>query len=125
MRFKPLYTSIQDKGVLKTDFKVGNRYGIAVAGNNFLFFKSFLTAYYIPYSEITRCFRRVLLVPAKMQGNSGNLQVESVAVYNKDGEVAAINMPGKKSAEEFICLMKLKAPDADFTPEGKGDSREK
>jgi len=125
MKFKPLKTTDQDKEVLSPDFKSGHRIGILTLGNQFLFFKKGFKIFYIPYTEITRAFRRVLLVPAKMCCSSGDLPVESLVLHNKDGEIADISVPGKNAAEILIKELKEKAPAAEFVCPPKEKNQKK
>ena len=65
MRFYPLAQDTPaDEETIMTDYEQSRRIGAVSLGESVLFFRARRKAYYIPYSAISRCFRRVMLVPA-------------------------------------------------------------
>ena len=57
MRFFALTSVTAEKNVLSAEYKSGRKIGIVTVGDTCLFFKRRLRVYYIPYTEIHRCFR--------------------------------------------------------------------
>lgn len=119
MRFKALTEVTTDEKQLKEEYRTAREIGIVRIGDANLFFRKLRTAYYIPYPEIKRCFRRVMLVSASLCCGKGDLPVEHVVLFDGKGEVAQIQMPGEKAAKAVIEALKEKAPQADFTKPAK------
>jgi len=95
MKFYPLDSEVPEKDNLVSDLKNGHEIGVITLGDKCLFFKRYLKTFYIPYTDLKRAYRRVLLVPAKMCCASGELPVESLVIHNsKDEEVAVVSVPG-------------------------------
>ena len=66
MKFYPLREVCDDPSLLEEDYRSAREIGVIRTGKEFLFFRVRLRHHYMPYAGITRCFRRVLLVPASM-----------------------------------------------------------
>ncbi|MBQ9827808.1 MAG: hypothetical protein IJM62_03910 [Lachnospiraceae bacterium] len=123
MRFHPLTTDSTDKSILDGEYKNGHVIGIIRIGENYLFFKSKLKTYYIAYKDITRFFRRVLLVPAKLCCGRGDLHVESLVICGEnETELAQIQVPGDKAAKALIAELKEKMPDVPSVRPGVADA---
>ena len=104
-------------------YKSGREIGIIRLGENALFFRRRMKVYYILYNEITRCFRRVMSIPAKLCCGKGEFVIENLVVYAGDKEVAEIQLPGTKAARILMEELKEKAPHAQFSrPEEKQDN---
>jgi hypothetical protein len=69
--------------------------------------------YYVAYEEMTRCFRRVLLIP--VAGGKKNMRLETLVIADKKGDLAQIQIPGADAARALLKEIKEKAPHADFT----------
>lgn len=111
MGFSALKNEI-DKIRLKEEFRAGERLGLVTLGENVFFFKAGFKKYYIPYSEIKRCFRRVHVVPIRNKKTGENsLQIESVVLSDGEKELAQIQVPGKKAAEELLEKVVSKNPE--------------
>jgi len=119
MKLYAASTELQDRNSLHKDYKTARQIGILRLGETCLYFKKGLVAYYIPYQDIRRCFRRVLLVPVKMCCVKGELQVENLVVCTEAGEIAQIQLPGTKAAKLLIDELKVKLPKVDFTHPAK------
>ena len=119
MKLYALSTELQDVDALRSEYKSARQIGVLRLGEMCLYFRKGLRAYYIPYADIRRCFRRVLLVPAKMCCGKGELQVENLVVCSDAGEIAQIQLPGTKAAKVLIDELKAKLPDVDFTRPAK------
>ncbi|MBQ7841348.1 MAG: hypothetical protein IJ390_12825 [Lachnospiraceae bacterium] len=115
MKFNPLLTALSDVDFLENDYRDAREIGIVRLGESCLFFRKKLKIYYIPYENIERCFRRVMLVPAKMCCGKGDLAVENLVICSGEEEIAQIQIPGTKAAKILMDELKIKAPNADFT----------
>ncbi|MCR5108560.1 MAG: hypothetical protein K6B28_10415 [Lachnospiraceae bacterium] len=105
-------TGETEKSILKDEYRNGDKIGLVTLGNTCLFFKSGWKKYYIPYSDIKRCFRRVHVLPIKNKKTGENsLQVESVVVMDVQKELAQIQFPGKNSVDDFLKKIVEKNPD--------------
>ena len=101
MKFYPVTTVAAD-AALKSDFDAGRAIGNVQLGNTYLFFKEKRKLYYIPYSDMTRVFRRVMMVQTKMCCGKGNLEVENLVVCAESGEVAQIQLPGERAGKVLL-----------------------
>jgi len=124
MKFNPLTDAVLDADRLETEYKNSREIGVIRLSDSALFFRSGLKTYYVPYGGITRCFRRVMLVPARMCCGRGNLSVENLVVCGgvrgEDGsdheaELAQIQLPGDKAARALMEELKARIPHAAFT----------
>ena len=104
---------------LLAEYEKAREIGVVRVGEKTLFFKVRLRIYYIPYKDITRCFRRVFLVPAKMCCGKGNLEMENLVVCGEAGELAQIQLPGTRAAKELMKELKARMPHADFSSPAK------
>jgi hypothetical protein len=109
MKFYPVTTAAPD-AALKADYDAGRSIGNVQLGNTYLFFKEKRKLYYIAYSEMTRVFRRVMLVQTKMCCGKGNLEVENLVVCNEAGEVAQIQLPGARAGVILLEEVAKRAP---------------
>ena len=98
MKFYPLAAGNANDAVLKTEYDLGH----VRLGTETLFFKEKRKIYYIAYGEITRCFRRVMLVQTKMCCGKGNLEVENVVICGESGELAQIQLPGERAGKILL-----------------------
>lgn len=112
MKFYQLDSVVPEKESLISDYKNGHDIGIITLGEKCLFFKRYFKVFYIPYSDLKRAYRRVLLVPAKMCCASGDLPVESLVIHNsKDEEIAVVSVPGGNAGPLLIKELGEKSPD--------------
>lgn len=102
MKFYPLAAGNANDAVLKTEYDLGRAIGNVRLGTETLFFKEKRKIYYIAYGEITRCFRRVMLVQTKMCCGKGNLEVENVVICGESGELAQIQLPGERAGKILL-----------------------
>ena len=125
MKFYPLVTTVVNVDSLDTEYKNAREIGIIKLGESCLFFRKGLKVSYISYKDITRCFRRVMAVPAQLCCGKGNFEIENLVIYAGDAEVAQIQLPGTKAAKALLEELKVKAPDAQFSrPDNTKDSAE-
>lgn len=114
MKFYAMTEQTTDQTELVSEYKGAREIGVLRLGENILFFRKMRKVYYIPYSVITRCFRRVLLVPAKMCCGKGDLPVEYLVVCTEQGELAQIQLPGTRAAKIMMEDLKTRIPHASF-----------
>ena len=114
MKFYPAASAAAEEDALKTDLQKAHEIGVMKIGSEFLFFRVRLKTYYIPFSEITRCFRRVRSVPARMCCGRGNMAMESMVICTEAGEAAEIQMPGERAGKAALEELKVKIPHAAF-----------
>ena len=125
MKFQALTSVTVDKNLLVTEYKSGREIGIVKLGETCLFFRKKLKIYYIPYTAINRCFRRVMTVPATLCCGKGNFEIEHLVVHSGDKEVAQIQLPGTKAARILMDELKVRVPEANFTsPKKCGEAAE-
>ena len=97
MKFYPVTTAAPD-AALKADYDAGRSVGNVQLGNAYLFFKEKRKLYYIAYAEMTRVFRRVMLVQTKMCCGKGDLQVENLVICGQDEkELIQVQLPGARA----------------------------
>ena len=109
MKFYPI-TSEKNSAALQAEYASGRVIGNVHLGEETLFFKKKLKVYYIPFADMTRCFRRVMLVQTKMCCGKGNLEVENLVVCTEAGEVAQIQLPGERAGVILLEEIAKKAP---------------
>ena len=114
MKFYPLATPVEEKEVLMAGYREGRDIGSVHLGAQHLFFRNKLRVYYIPYSDIRRCFRRVMLIPAKMCCGKGDCEVENIVLWGEDGELAQIQLPGERAGKILLEELGKRAPHAEL-----------
>jgi hypothetical protein len=118
MKFQPLSKGYEIPGNAEEEFRSSRAIGPVRIGAETFYFKKGRTAYFIPYENITRVFRRVLLVPAKMGCCAGDLPVEHIVICDGSGELAQIQLPGEKAGKALLEELKKLIPDAQFGKPG-------
>ena len=114
MRFYSLYNH-SDRPDLSEEYEKARKIGSLGIGTEHLFFRVRLKTYFVPYADITRCYRRVLLVQARMCCGRGELQMEDLVIHNEEGELAQIPLPDTRAAKEVMRLLGTRIPGADFS----------
>lgn len=112
MKFYPLKTTEENAQNLQTEYKSASEIGKLRLGTERLYFRSARKIYYIPYTDIYRYFRRVMLVPAKLCCGRGDFAIEHLVICDNDSELAQIQLPGSRAAKILMEKMSLLAPDA-------------
>ena len=107
-------TALSDEA-LKEAYANAHVIGSLRIGDAALFFRAGMKTYYIPYSDVTRCFRRVQLVPARMCCGRGDLAVENLVICSGETELAQIALPGEKAGKAALEELKKRIPQAVFT----------
>ena len=111
MKFYPLTALQGEQAVLDKEYASGREIGGVTLGGEYLFFKEKRKVHYVPYSQVTRAFRRVQLVQTKMCCGKGNLQVENLVVCGADGaELAQIQLPGERAGKIMLEELASRAP---------------
>ncbi len=99
MKFHKVTTEEQNMEILKSDFEEAREIGVLHIGEKNLFYKRGLKTFYLPYKDVTRYFRRVLMVPAQVCCGKGEISVESLVVQGTSGEqICELPLPGTKAA---------------------------
>ena len=120
MTLHPLTVPVDDTAALTDEYKEARQIGVIRIGQTCLFFRVRMKTYYIPYSEVTRCFRRVMLVPARMCCGRGDLSIENLVICGgadengQEKELAQIELPGDKAAKILMEELKQKMPGIPF-----------
>lgn len=114
MKFLPLTDTVVSDAILAEEYKTGREIGVVKLTKDHLFFKKKMKVYYIPYTDVRRCFRRVRLVPAKLCCGKGDFEIEYLVVCGDAGELAEIQLPGTRAAKILIEELKERIPDAKF-----------
>jgi hypothetical protein len=112
MKFYPLASELASE-VVFAGYKEGREIGKARLGGKCLYFRDKMKVHYIPYEDITRVFRRVLLIPAKMCCGKGDFEVENIVVCTETGEVAQIQLPGERAGKIMLEELARLAPHAE------------
>ena len=114
MKMHSLTTTLTDADSLDREFKAGREIGIIRLGERCLFFRRYFRIYYVPYTDITRVFRRVMEVPMKMCCGKGEVQMEHLVICSGEQEIAQVQVPGTKAARLLMDELKNKLPGAQF-----------
>ena len=115
MKFYPLTDTQADSDQLASEYKSAREIGKIRLGQLRLYFKAGLRTYYIHYHDITRLFRRVLEVPAKLCCGKGDFEIEHLVICGEgDRELAQIQLPGTKAAKILMDELKLLVPEAEI-----------
>ena len=112
MKFEPLTRPVEDRTSLREEHRQAREIGNLRLGHENLYFRSGLKVYYVPYGDISRYFRRVMQVPAKLCCGRGNFEIENLVLCGESGELAQIQLPGAKAAKIVMERMAELAPEA-------------
>lgn len=121
MKFYPLTDTQAPEQDLQSEYGAAREIGKLRLGELRLYFRKARRVYYIPYTDVRRCFRRVMLVPAKLCCGRGDLEVENLVVCGDAGELAQIQLPGTRAAKLLMAELERLIPEAEFG-RPKGDS---
>ncbi len=100
--------------MLEKEYRTAREIGVVRIGETHLFFRARLRTYCVPYAEIRRCYRRVMLVPAGLCCGKGELQMENLVIEGDAGELAQIQLPGTRAAKALIEELQTRMPDCLF-----------
>ena len=112
MIFHSLTGNKRERSAVSAEYKSAKKIGVVRLGEKCFFFSRWFKVYYVAYEEMTRCFRRVLLIP--VAGGKKNMRLETLVIADQKGELAQIQIPGADAAKTLLEELKAKAPHADF-----------
>lgn len=112
MKFFSLTATEENPEDLQAEYKDAQEIGKLRLGLRRLYFRSARKIFYIPYTEIHRYFRRVMLVPAKLCCGRGDLAIEHLVICDAERELAQIQLPGSHAAKVLMERMGVLAPGA-------------
>lgn len=118
MRFVHLARRSASDALTVREYRAGRRVGALSLGARNLFFRKGFRLYCLPYGEISRYFRRVLAIPARIGCcTGGELRVEHIVLCTRDAsgaerEAAQIQLPGERAAKIVMDELRRLAPDA-------------
>ena len=113
MIFHSLTGNKRERNAVSAEYKNAKKIGVVRLGEKCFFFSRWFKVYYVAYEEMTRCFRRVLLIP--VAGGKKNMRLETLVIADKKGELAQIQIPGADAARGLMEEIKVRAPHTDFT----------
>lgn len=114
MRFYPLLKDAAvDAAVLEPEYTAGEDFTPAKLGAAHFFFKSGRKVYYMPYDAVTRCFRRVELVNARMGCCNQGIPMESVVICGaEERELAQIRVGSERMSKALLEALSQRCPNA-------------
>lgn len=118
MKFIPLepMDAVLDMAVLESEYSEGRELAPVRFGSQHFFFKVRRKVYYIPYEKITRCFRRVELVDARMGCCFTALDMENIVICGaEEQELAQIRLSGGERVGKVVLdTLQEKCPNAEI-----------
>ena len=116
MKFTPLLKeSAADPSALTQEYAEAEDFAPAKLGAAHFFFKVGRKVYYLPLAAITRCFRRVELVNARMGCCNQGLPMESVIVCGEgERELAQIRVATERMSKALLAALQNACPQAKF-----------
>lgn len=119
MNFYPIVSAAENTAELASEYKGAREIGKIRIGDSYLFCRNGLKTYYIPYSDVHRCFRRVLEVPVRNACIGGDFSIENIVVCGEgDVELLQVQLPGAKAAKITYEELKTRIPHAKFGKPG-------
>ena len=112
MKFYPLSNELASD-VLAAGYQAGREIGKVRLGEQCLYFREKLKVYYIPYADMKRVFRRVMLIPATMCCGKGDFEVENIVICTAEGEKAQVQLPGERAGKILLEELTRFAPHAE------------
>lgn len=118
MKFIPLepMNEVLDMAVLESEYSEGRELAPVRFGSQHFFFKVRRKVYYISYEKITRCFRRVELVDARMGCCFTALDMENIVICGaEEQELAQIRLSGGERVGKVVLdTLQEKCPHAEI-----------
>lgn len=115
MKFIALQTesAAPEKAVLEQEYESAVDFTPAKIGETRFFFRVGRKVYYISLESITRCFRRVELVSARMGCCNQGLPMESVVVCGEgEKELAQIRLASERMGKALLSALETACPNA-------------
>jgi len=110
LRFIVITGGAQDADALTAEYASARAFGTTRVGARHLFFCKGLRVCAAAYAGLARCYRRVMLVPARLCCGRGDLELECLVLENDQGELAQIQLPGRKAAVAALEEIRKHAP---------------
>ena len=116
MKFTPLLKeAAADASALSQEYAEAEDFAPAKLGAAHFFFKVGRKVYYLPLAAITRCFRRVELVNARMGCCNQGLPMESIVVCGaEEQELAQIRFGSERMSKALLSALEKVCPQAKF-----------
>ena len=116
MKFTPLIKeAAADPSALTQEYAEAEDFTPAKLGAAHFFFKVGRKVYYLPLAAITRCFRRVELVNARMGCCNQGLPMESIVVCGaEEQELAQIRFGSERMSKALLAALAQACPQAKF-----------
>ena len=107
MKFTPLLKeAAADPSALTQEYAEAEDFAPAKLGAAYFFFKVGRKVYYLPLAAITRCFRRVELVNARMGCCNQGLPMESIVVCGaEEQELAQIRFGSERMSKALLAAL--------------------
>lgn len=115
MKFIPLQGQepAADKAALEREYDNAADFMPARIGEKFFFFKAGRRVYYVALADVTRCFRRVELVSARMGCCNQSLPMESVVLFGAgEQEIAQIRLASERMGKALLSALEKACPNA-------------
>ena len=112
-KFYPLTETVLDDATLDQEFKDARQIGPCRIGETCLMIRSKLKNYYVPYSDVTRFYRRVKIVKARVCCGRGEMEMEHLVVCGEQGELAEVQVPGTRAAVGLMDALKAVMPEVE------------
>lgn len=123
MRFFPVTRELSTEP-MKQEYKDARAIGVIRIGEEMLYFRVKTRVYYVPYADIKHAFRRVNLVAARMCCGKGDFRIENLVIGDAESELAVIQLPGTRAAQELMKVLKEKMPECDFSAPHREENQE-
>ena len=114
MKFYSLAGEASRSAALAEEYKSGGAVGAVRLGKERLFFRAGMKIRFIPYEEIHRCYRRVVLVPARLCCGQGALEIENLVLEDGAGQSIQIQLPGSRAGKILLERLRELLPYAEF-----------
>ena len=112
MKFYPLTGESAPGTELKGEYESARAIGGVRIGARRLYLRQGRKIGHIPYADIRRCYRRVLVVPMRMCCGKGDMELENLVVEGNEGELATVRLPGGRAAKALMRELEKKLPEA-------------
>ena len=130
MKFYPALESyaVSDAAALKAEYSAAGDFTPARIGEQHFFFKSGLRTCYLPLDAVTRVFRRVEIVNARMGCCNNGLPMESIVLCGEgERELVQVRVQTERMAKALLAALEQACPNAASgyvrDPEQKGAIR--
>lgn len=113
MKFSPLRTASADAAELAKEYRTAKKIDVLRLGEEHLFFRKKMTAFYLSYRELDRFFRRVMMVPVRVSCCKGEMAVEHIVLCSGGEELAVLLLADPRTAPSVMEALKERAPHAE------------